>query len=127
MMDDDKIAGILKEGEGDGDDIYIMVKCLSVCLSVTKNDHFLLGVSCNHLNPPPPSGMSAKAMLTGEEYFPASFFCLRASSSWNDDIFDTDSFLRHKMIHLLRSLSLLPHWNLLIFLTCKSKYKNQRT
>ena len=23
------------------DDIYIMVKCLSVCLSVTKNDHFL--------------------------------------------------------------------------------------
>ena len=33
-------------------DIYIMMKCLSVCLSVTKNDHFLLGVSCNHLNPP---------------------------------------------------------------------------
>lgn len=79
------------------------------------------------MNPAPPSGVSAKAMLTGEEYFPASFFCLRASSSWNDDIFDTDSFLRHKMIHLLRSLSLLPHWNLLIFLTCKSKYKNQRT
>ena len=78
------------------------------------------------MNPAPPSGVSAKAMLTGEEYFPASFFCLRASSSWNDDIFDTDSFLRHKMIHLLRSLSLLPHWNLLIFLTCKSKYKNQR-
>ena len=25
----------------DNDDIYIMVKCLSVCLSVTKNDHFL--------------------------------------------------------------------------------------
>ena len=23
-----------------------------VCLSVTKNHHFLLGVSCNHLNPP---------------------------------------------------------------------------
>ena len=22
-----------------------------VCLSVTKNHHFLLGVSCNHLNP----------------------------------------------------------------------------
>ena len=38
---------------GDYDhDIYIMMKCLSVCLSVTKNDHFLLGVSCNHLNPP---------------------------------------------------------------------------
>ena len=71
------------------------------------------------MNPAPPSGVSAKAML--------SFFCLRASSSWNDDIFDTDSFLRHKIIHLLRSLSLLPHWNLLIFLTCKSKYKNQRT
>ena len=33
-------------------DIYIMMKCLSVCLSVTKNDHFLLGVSCDHLNPP---------------------------------------------------------------------------
>ena len=33
-------------------DKYIMVKCLSVCLSVTKNDHFLLGVSCNHLNHP---------------------------------------------------------------------------
>ena len=27
-------------------------ECLSVCLFVTKNDHFLLGVSCNHLNPP---------------------------------------------------------------------------
>ena len=25
----------------DDGDIYIMVKCLSVCLSVTKNDHFL--------------------------------------------------------------------------------------
>ena len=32
----------------DDDDIYIMMQCLSV----TKNDHFLLGVSCNHLNPP---------------------------------------------------------------------------
>ena len=32
----------------DGDDIYIMMKCLFV----TKNDHFLLGVSCNHLNHP---------------------------------------------------------------------------
>ena len=31
-----------------GDDIYIMMQ---FCLSVTKNDHFLLGVSCNHLNP----------------------------------------------------------------------------
>ena len=30
------------------DDIYIMMKCVCVCLS-QKNDHFLLGVSCNHL------------------------------------------------------------------------------
>ena len=30
------------------DDIYIMMKCLSV----TKNHHFLLGVSCNHLSHP---------------------------------------------------------------------------
>ena len=30
------------------DDIYIMMKCLSV----TKNHHFLLGVSCDHLNYP---------------------------------------------------------------------------
>ena len=29
------------DDEDDGGDIYIMVKCLSVCLSVTKNDHFL--------------------------------------------------------------------------------------
>ena len=34
---------------GDDDDIYIM---MHVCLCVTKNDHFLLGVSCNHLNHP---------------------------------------------------------------------------
>ena len=68
-----------------------------------------------------------RKMFAKEEYFPASFFCLRASSSWKDDIFDTDLFLRHKIIHLLRSLSLLPHWNLLIFLTCKSKYNNQWT
>ena len=33
----------------DQDDIYIM---MSVCLCVTKNHHFLLGVSCNHLNHP---------------------------------------------------------------------------
>ena len=32
-----------------GDDIYIM---MGVCVFVTKNDHFLLGVSCNPLNPP---------------------------------------------------------------------------
>ena len=31
-------------------DIYIMMSvCLSVC---NENDHFLLGVSCNYLNPP---------------------------------------------------------------------------
>ena len=29
------------DDENDDGDIYIMVKCLSVCLSVTKNDHFL--------------------------------------------------------------------------------------
>ena len=40
------------EGEDDDDeedddyDIYIMMQ---FCLFVTKNDHFLLGVSCNHL------------------------------------------------------------------------------
>ena len=27
-------------GGDDHDDIYIMMKCLSVCLSVTKNHHF---------------------------------------------------------------------------------------
>ena len=35
--------------DGVDSDIYIM---MHVCLFVTKNDHFLLGVSCNHLNPP---------------------------------------------------------------------------
>ena len=34
---------------GDNGDIYIM---MHVCLSVTKNHHFLLGVSCNHVNSP---------------------------------------------------------------------------
>lgn len=33
-------------------------------------------------------------------FLPASFFCLRAS---NDDIFDTDSFVRHKMMYLFKS------------------------
>ena len=40
------------DGNHDGDnddDIYIM---MHVCLFVTKNHHFLLGVSCDHLNPP---------------------------------------------------------------------------
>ena len=30
------------DSDGDGD-IYIMMKCLSVCLFVTKNEHFLVG------------------------------------------------------------------------------------
>ena len=44
--DDDDGGG--EDDEGDDydndayDDIYIMMKCLFVCLSVTKNDHFLL-------------------------------------------------------------------------------------
>ena len=32
--------------DGGDDDIYIMMQ---FCLFVTKNDHLLLGVSCNHL------------------------------------------------------------------------------
>ena len=44
-----KFVDLGHDGHGDGDhsdgfrddDKYIMVKCLSVCLSVTKNDHFL--------------------------------------------------------------------------------------
>ena len=34
--------------------MFVMIYILwwSVCLCVTKNDHFLLGVSCDHLNPP---------------------------------------------------------------------------
>ena len=45
-------------GEGvAGKDMMMMIyihydECLFVCVFVTKNDHFLLGVSCNHLNPP---------------------------------------------------------------------------
>ena len=31
---------------------YIYYDEVSVCLSVTKNEHFLLGVSCDHLNYP---------------------------------------------------------------------------
>ena len=34
--DDDDV-----DDDDDDGDKYIMVKCLSVCLSVTKNDHFL--------------------------------------------------------------------------------------
>ena len=37
------------DGEDDDDDIYIMMQCLSVC---HENHHFLLGVSCDHLNYP---------------------------------------------------------------------------
>ena len=40
---------IIGDDDDDDDDIYIM---MSVCLSVTKNHHFLLGVSCDHLNYP---------------------------------------------------------------------------
>ena len=35
----------VNNNDEDGDDIYIMMQ---FCLSVTKNHHFLLGVSCNH-------------------------------------------------------------------------------
>ena len=31
--------------------MVIHILWCSVCLCVTKNEHFLLGVSCNHLNP----------------------------------------------------------------------------
>ena len=31
------------------DDIYIMMQCVCICVFVTKNHHFLLGGSCNHL------------------------------------------------------------------------------
>ena len=37
-----------KHSHDDDGDIYIMMQCLSVC---NENEHFLLGVSCNHLNP----------------------------------------------------------------------------
>ena len=50
-IDDDMNCkkGTDNDGIISDDDIYIM---MHVCLFVTKNDHFLLGVSCNHLNPP---------------------------------------------------------------------------
>ena len=32
--------GIIKSMDMDDDDIYIMVKCLFVCMFVTKNHHF---------------------------------------------------------------------------------------
>ena len=44
QMTDSDDDGDGEDNDGD-DDIYIM---MSVCLSVTKNHHFLLGVSCNH-------------------------------------------------------------------------------
>ena len=51
--DDNQGSGDDDDDDNDNDDdIYIMMKCLSVCLSVTKNHHFLLGVSCDHLNYP---------------------------------------------------------------------------
>ena len=39
--DDDEDDDLYRQDQGNDDDKYIMVKCLSVCLSVTKNDHFL--------------------------------------------------------------------------------------
>ena len=44
--DDDDVDDA--DNDDDDGDIYIM---MSVCVFVTKNEHFLLGVSCNHLNP----------------------------------------------------------------------------
>ena len=44
--DDDYDNNGYDDGDGDDDDIYYDE--VSVCLSVTKNHHFLLGVSCNH-------------------------------------------------------------------------------
>ena len=46
---DDDIDFDDTDDKKDDGDIYIM---MHVCLFVTKNEHFLLGVSCNHLNPP---------------------------------------------------------------------------
>ena len=47
------VAGWLWPSDDDDlngdDDIYIM---MSVCGCVTKNHHFLLGISCDHLNYP---------------------------------------------------------------------------
>ena len=45
-------AKVFDDDDDDDDDIYIMVKCLFVCMFVTKNHHFFLLVSCNHLNHP---------------------------------------------------------------------------
>ena len=50
--DDDDGEGGDDDEEGGGDDIYVYYDAVFVCVSVTKNDHFLLGVSCNHLNHP---------------------------------------------------------------------------
>ena len=51
-MKEERISGLLggdddDNNDDDADDIYIMMQCLSV----TKNDHFLLGVFCNLLLP----------------------------------------------------------------------------
>ena len=48
LLQDNRRGSVTEAGDDDGDDIYIMVKCLFVCMFVTKNHHFLLGVSCNH-------------------------------------------------------------------------------
>ena len=44
MMIHDDVDDDHYNADSDSDDIYIMMQCLCV----TKNDHFLLGVSCNH-------------------------------------------------------------------------------
>ena len=43
-------SGVINKNDNmdENDDIYIMMKCMCV----TKNHHFLLGVSCNHPIPP---------------------------------------------------------------------------
>ena len=47
-VDDDDDDDDDDDHDDDRVDIYIMMRCLSV----TKNHHFLLGVSCDHLNYP---------------------------------------------------------------------------
>ena len=47
----DPALSYVSDDDDDNDknsDIFIMMKCVFVCVFVTKNHHFLLGVSCNH-------------------------------------------------------------------------------
>ena len=48
--------------------IYILW-WVSVCVFVTKNDHFLLGVSCNHLNPPITTLSNSRLVLMVPDWF----------------------------------------------------------